>query len=78
MREMNLRLRLLKKPLRITGLTILVASLCSMGISSIQDVSEYQKLLDKISDQIGQLRAKIKGEKKKGNDHPFQAGHDWL
>ena len=65
MREMDLRQRLLKKPFRLTVLTILVASLCSQGISSIQDVSEYQKLLDKISDQIGQIRAKIKGEEKK-------------
>lgn len=62
---MDLRQRLLKKPFRLTVLTLLVASLCSQGISSIQDVSEYQKLLDKISDQIGQIRTKIKGEEKK-------------
>ena len=65
MREMDLRQRLLKKPFRFTGLIILVVSLCSQGISSIQDVSEYEKLLDKISDQIGQIRVKIKGEEKK-------------
>lgn len=65
MREINLRQRPLKKPFRLTGLIILVASLYSLGISRIQDVSEYQKLLDKISDQIEQIRAKIKGEEKK-------------
>jgi septal ring factor EnvC (AmiA/AmiB activator) len=65
MREMNLRRRPLKKPFRFTSLTILVAALCSQGISSIQDVSEYQKLLDKISGQIGQIRTKIKEEEKK-------------
>lgn len=65
MREMNLRQRPLKKPFRFTSLTILVAALCSQGISSIQDVSEYQKLLDKISGQIGQVRTKIKEEEKK-------------
>ncbi|NOR53243.1 MAG: peptidoglycan DD-metalloendopeptidase family protein [Candidatus Aminicenantes bacterium] len=62
---MDLRQKLLKKPFRLTVLTLLVVSLCSQGISSKQDVSEYQKLLDKISDQIGQIRAKIEGEEKK-------------
>jgi septal ring factor EnvC (AmiA/AmiB activator) len=62
---MDLRQKLLKKPFRLTVLTLLVVSLCSQGISSKQDVSEYQKLLDKISGQIGQIRAKIEGEEKK-------------
>lgn len=62
---MDLRQKLLKKPFRLTVLTLLVVSLCSQEISSKQDVSEYQKLLDKISGQIGQIRAKIEGEEKK-------------
>ena len=65
MREMNNRRRPLKKLFRLTLLTILIAVLSCSGLSGTQDVSEYQKILDKIANQIGQLREKIKDEEQK-------------
>jgi len=55
----------LKKSYHPISISVILALVCSLGAFGQQDVSEYQKRLTKITEQIEQLKLKIKEEEKK-------------